>query len=753
MTTGEKMRFRRFGRSVHLQIDTAEDCLTALDLDEALWVASGAPVATVNCDATFLHLVDSDHDGRILCWELADAIRWATCVLTDHGGIDACSDSLSPSAVNADCPDGARIGSAIRKMLLRLGRPDDQAVALQEVRQFKAEVQTMPVSAVGVVLPKAAEDTNLRHFLADIIASTGGAPHPCGQPGVDAANLDAFLAAARACLDWLAKDRPTNTPSDICPLADRSAEAYEIYASLRGKIEQYFAQCQAAALDGRLTSRMGLTAEELTALDMDDPAAIVRMLADAPIARVRPDGLLHYDGPVNPYDAGRLAAFRRLVARPILAEDSPTLSPDQFRRIQQTFTPRDVWLAERPAEALLALGAEKLTAYLDERYAAEARRLIAASSQTFLELDNICIAEKAILYQANILNFVNNFVSFPHFYDPHRRAMFEMGSLIMDGRRFNLAVRVTDRPEHARVAASSAMFLMYVEVIPPAGQPKYEVAVPVTSGNKGNLCVGKRGLFCDLAGRECDARIVEIIENPISLTEAFVAPFVRIGRLLSGKIESITTSAEKKLDAQVSSATSQVAPAQPTAAPNKLAAGGMLMGAGVAAAAIGSALAYITKTLSQTSWITMLITVLVAVAAVLVPTTIVAMFKLRRRDLSAILEGSGWAINARMRLTRRQGRVFTRRPRLPIGAALIGSRRKRRIAIAAVVLIILALAGWLIVDRFVINRARPAPAAAPQLTGDDDTSAQQHDLTPQLPTDQPPGDTNDQPTPAEANGD
>ena len=46
MATSEKMRFERFGRSVHLQIRSAADCLAATDLDEALWVASGAPAAT-----------------------------------------------------------------------------------------------------------------------------------------------------------------------------------------------------------------------------------------------------------------------------------------------------------------------------------------------------------------------------------------------------------------------------------------------------------------------------------------------------------------------------------------------------------------------------------------------------------------------------------------------------------------------------------------------------------------------------------
>jgi len=72
---------------------------------------------------------------------------------------------------------------------------------------------------------------------------------------------------------------------------------------------------------------------------------------------------------------------------------------------------------------------------------------------------------------------------------------------------------------------------------------------------------------------------------------------------------------------------------------------------------------------------------------------VVALIKLRRRDLSAILEGSGWAINARMRLTRRQSRFFTQRPSYPLGAK--GTPRRRWwilvLVVLAVVLAVLAL--------------------------------------------------------------
>ena len=47
------------------------------------------------------------------------------------------------------------------------------------------------------------------------------------------------------------------------------------------------------------------------------------------------------------------------------------------------------------------------------------------------------------------------------------------------------------------------------------------------------------------------------------------------------------------------------------------------------------------------------------------PSMIMGYFKLRRRDLTALLEASGWAINIRMRLTGGISRLFTVRPPLP----------------------------------------------------------------------------------------
>ena len=47
--------------------------------------------------------------------------------------------------------------------------------------------------------------------------------------------------------------------------------------------------------------------------------------------------------------------------------------------------------------------------------------------------------------------------------------------------------------------------------------------------------------------------------------------------------------------------------------------------------------------------------------------------KIRKRDMSVILEASGWAVNVNMRLNAALGRLFTHVPHLPKGA-----RKERR---------------------------------------------------------------------------
>jgi hypothetical protein len=548
-----------------------------------------------------------------------------------------------------------------------------------------------------VVLPEASEDPEIRQFITDVIATIGGLPHPVGAQGIGTAQLDKFIDNAAAYLNWHDQgDVPVGKEkTEIMPLGSDTVSTYATLTLLRAKLDQYFAQCETLAIDERFVQRMGWTEDELQSLDFDDPTVLEEVLKKAPLAKAKPSQPLNFEAQINPYYTETLAKFRDKVMAPVLGKATNRLSAEQWQKIKAFFARK----------------------YLDTRFADAVRDLITDSTKTAFVLDNIQLIEKLILYQANIIDFANNFVSFPHLYDTNRRAMFETGSLVIDGRWFNLAVKVDNRQQHCEVAKTSNMFVLYVQITPKASQPTFEVAVPVTSGGKGNLCLSKRGVFYDIAGNECDAKVVHIIENPISFKEALLSPFRRLGRLLTGKIESITTAAEKKLDDQASTAISQVssqpAASQPAAKQaSGLAAGGLLMGGGVAIAALGSAVAYITKTLSQVSWLAIIIGITGALLLVMLPMAIVAFLKLRKRDLSAILEGSGWGINAPMRLTHYQAKFFTQRPKYPKGSKGILRLSWRALTIILILLIAFATATYIILH---VKSDSPSQKPVPQV--------------------------------------
>ncbi|NIA06721.1 MAG: hypothetical protein GWP14_03635 [Actinobacteria bacterium] len=693
MNSTEHMNFRHYGRSYHLKINTSKDLQRAVELDEAHWVAVSSPISTVNCDGEFLSLLDTDKNGRIRCQELKNAIRWILKVLSDHSGITEARGTLRLKEINLADPDGQQIHDAALKILKKLGRRETEQISLDEVRRIRQQVESMPVSEAGIILPEAAEKSEIATFIADVVATIGGIGHPSGVQGINQAKLDEFLSKAKAFLLWHEQGKIPDgqIKTDIMPLGNGTSAAYAVLVELQDKIDQYFAQCKALALEERLGQRMGITEAELQELDLDDPAVIEEVLKQGSLAKPKASGELNFEDQINPAYAKTLERFRHEVIGQVLGESENKMTPEQWQQIKNFFGAHQKWVQAKPSPELEGLGVQKLQGYLDERFNKAVRELIAKSTETAFVLDNIRLTEQLLLYQRYMIELANNFVSFPHLYDPDSRAVFEMGSLVMDGRRFNLTVKAVNRAEHSKIAKASNMYVLYVEIVPKDTDQKYEVAVPVTWGTKGNLCVGKRGVFYDIGGNEADAKVVQIIENPISLGEALLNPFQRLGKMLTGKIESITAQADKKFDSQAATVMNRTTTATPAAGGT----GGMLLGGGLAIAALGSALAYITKTLADTSWLAILVGVLVAVLLVMIPISLVAFIKLRKRNLSAILEGSGWAINARMRLTRKQGKGFTDRPSYPKGSKGVHPMRWGLLAAVVAVLAVLLAGGYL----------------------------------------------------------
>ncbi len=171
--------------------------------------------------------------------------------------------------------------------------------------------------------------------------------------------------------------------------------------------------------------------------------------------------------------------------------------------------------------------------------------------------------------------------------------------------------------------------------------------------------VGKRGVFFTNDGCEWDAQVFEIVSHPISLWESIKAPFKKVQEFIAKQVEKLSKSQQAKLETSLSGSS-------PSGWTRDL-----LLGGGVALAVLGSALAYITTALSQVQVGQVLLVLLGIVMIAVVPSIIIGIIRLRKRDLTAILEACGWAVNIRMRLTGSLGCLFTRTPRFPRDAVKV----------------------------------------------------------------------------------
>jgi hypothetical protein len=692
------LSFDQVGRSCQLRIRDARDLDRVLKLDRAHWVSLSAPVESFVLDQEFLAHLDIDKNGRITCDEVCAAIEWLCGALADRRGVTAQVTTLAIETIDTSTDDGAAMRRTAESILLELGAAASPRITLDQVRQVLHAREARPVSELGVVLPSAAEGP-LADLLSEIAKATGGIPHPAGQDGVTESCFADYVAEIRTWLSWRDEGVPAadGSPTRVMPLGSNTPAAYATYLALQKKIDQYFAQCEAVAFSSDAADLLRVDADDWKQADLTDPTAIQDVMREAPLAPPMPAPTLRPGAEINPHYAPAVEALFSQVVTPILGpQGTEELTPDGWASIQAALKPHAEWLARRCGARVAQVDEQLLKQALEPAIAEALHALVMNSRETGVMLDAVRQLEKLLLYQANMLLFLNNYVSFPYLYDPSRRARFEMGTLIMDGRELSFAVRVKDVAAHAASSQESQIHMLYVAVTPGEAEP-YTVAVPVTAGGRGNLAVGKRGVFVDIAGSVHDARVTKCIENPISVSEALASPFQRIGKLLTGKIEKMTSAAEKQLDTTANTTFDQLAakpqPESPTAAgPSKGAmVGGMLMGGGVALAALSSAAAYITSVFSDVGPWKVTFGLLAAVLAVVMPASMVSLFKLRKRDLSAVLEGCGWAINARMRLTFPQGRQFTRSPRLP-GLPTGIQPRTLWLAAILVVLIVIRLA-------------------------------------------------------------
>ncbi len=654
--------FYRIGGFDQVALTTAADLENLHTLDQKLWVALSCPVKGLELDEKTLALLDTDKDGRIRVPELLAAIAWAKAYFKDLSVLLSAQDTL-PLAALADTPEGRAATASAKRILASLGKGSADAISLADASDTAKLFAATKLNGDGVVVPASAEDSALAALLADIVASTGGAPDRSGAPGVNAALADKFFADASALVAWTDKaaDPAILTLGAATPLAAAAV------AAVRAKIDDWFARSRLAAFDPRALAAVNRSEAEYLALAAKDMSITADEVAGFPLARIEPGKALPLLSAVNPAWASRLAVLHRDAVAPALGAELTALTEEQWTALKAKTDAYAAHAAAKPALAVEKLGLDKLRAHLAaaDKLRPALASLIAADATLAPEFDAIVNVEKLLRYTRDFRALLHNYVNFFDFYSPEYPAIFQAGMLYLDSRSTEFCIEVAGP---SPLAAMSKAYIAYCD-LKRVGQAPRKIAACFTQGDSDYLFVGRNGIFYDRQGRDWDATITAIVDNPISIRQAFFAPYKKFIRMVEEQAAKRAAAADAESNTLLASAAEKTANAgkgpapAPAAAPKKFDVG-TIAALGVAAGALGTLLGgFISGFLGLGVW--MPAGILGIMLIISGPSMAIAWLKLRQRTLGPILEANGWAINGRVKINIPFGTKLTERAVLP----------------------------------------------------------------------------------------
>jgi hypothetical protein len=181
-----------------------------------------------------------------------------------------------------------------------------------------------------------------------------------------------------------------------------------------------------------------------------------------------------------------------------------------------------------------------------------------------------------------------------------------------------------------------------------------QIVAAVTVGDIKNLKVGKNALFYDRQGRDWDAEVTKIIDNPISIGQAFWSPYRKLGDWITNLINKSAAEKETKSFNDMTTKLQSDMAAKPAddKAPEKVQAfdiakfAGIFAAIGMAVGYIGSFFTSLATGIKGLGWWQSLLALVALLLVVSGPSMVLAWLKLRKRNLAPLLNANGWAINA-----------------------------------------------------------------------------------------------------------
>ena len=660
-----KWEFENIGGSLRVKIASGADIAHLSELDPKMWTVLSCPVKGLEINEKSLSYIDSDADGKIRVNDVVKTAEWITGALKNPDLLLKGSDSIEISQFNTDDAAGAKLAASSRQILGNLGK-EGEMISLSDTADISAIFAKTRFNGDGVITEASSDDADDKAAIAAAVASMGGVADRSGAMGVDAATVESFYKTLADYAAWC-------DAAVELPYADQTDKALAAYEALDAKVKDYFMRAKLAAFSPDSTASLDVQTSRIEAISAENLTGKTDEIAAYPIARITGKPEINLDEPVNPAWAAQFEALRSIVVDP----SKKTLTEADWNEIGGRFAAYTAWKAAKAGAAVEGLGIEAVKGFIAKDRKAALLDLIAQDEALRQEASDIDMVDKFLHVYRDFYRLLRNFVTFNDFYskDKSVSAIFQSGKLIIDQRECRLCMNVADVGKHNATAAVSGMYLIYCDCTAKDKPAKLQVVAAMTVGDIGDLFVGKNAVYYDNAGAEWDAVITKIIDNPISVSQAFWSPYRRMAKAIENLISKsaadkdakIMSDATAKINAAPAAIPAAGADGKPAVAPPfdiaKFA--GIFAAIGVAFGMIGTALSGLLKGLRDLQWWEFIVLFVGIMLVISGPAMVMAWLKLRRRNIAPLLNANGWAVNAASKISIPFGETLTDQARFP----------------------------------------------------------------------------------------
>ena len=701
-----KWQFENIGGCTRVRISSGQDIAHLEELDTKMWTVLSCPIKGLEIDEKSLTYMDFDADGKIRVNDVVGVSKWITKVLKNPDLLLQGNDSINIEEINVDNEEGLKLSKAAKQILANLGK-EETCISLADTTDVAAIFAKTCFNGDGVITPASSNVAEEINAITLAITKTGGTLDRSGVQGVTAPQIEQFYTELKAYSDWCAAEVPA-------PFGEKTDAVIAAYQALDAKMKDFFMRNKLASFSPDSTLALDVQTSRIEAISAENLSAKGEEIAAYPIARITGQSALDLTAPLNPAWAGQFKVLEGVA----IPAGQKTLSEEEWAAIGTQFAAYTAWKASKAGASVEDLTIATVNELLKQDKKQALLDLVAKDAAYKEDADNIEMVDKFLHIYRDFYRLLKNFITFHDFYNKDKKvgAIFQSGTLIIDQRACRFCMKVENMAAHNATAATSGMFLVYCDCTTKTSPAKLQIVAAITVGEIGSLIVGKNAIYYDNNGVEWDAVITKVVDNPISVLQAFWSPYRRMATAVENLINKSAAEKDNKMMADVTAkinATPTTLPATPAPADGAAPAAkpaaappfdiakfaGIFAAIGMAVGMIGTALVSLAKGLWALTWWQLVLVFLGLMMLISGPAMVLAWLKLRRRNIAPLLNANGWAVNAASKISIPFGETLTDvakypKMRLKDPYARKGMSVWAKILVTLLVLAVIAVAVW-----------------------------------------------------------